>query len=110
MKNIVAILTEPTQGKEAEFDNYYENTHLDEVLATTGWKSAQRYVLTDEAGTACPLPYLALYEVEAEDPLTIIETMNRTRRKRQQSGALNRETAGVWVFTATGPKHDRSTS
>jgi hypothetical protein len=44
------VLTEPTPGKQAEFDDYYENLHLGEVLATTGWDSAQRFVLTDEVG------------------------------------------------------------
>jgi hypothetical protein len=105
MKHIVAVLTEPTEGKEDEFNDYYENLHLDEVLATTGWKSAQRFVLTDQIGQKCPLPYLALYEVEADDATEIIPTMDETRPQRQQSDALNRRTAAAWVFSETGPKH-----
>ena len=73
MKHLVVVLTEPVPGRESEFDDYYENTHLDEVLATTGWEKAQRFRLTDQTGRECPLPYLALYEVEADDPKTIIE-------------------------------------
>jgi hypothetical protein len=107
MKHIVAVLTEPTEGKEDEFNDYYENLHLDEVLATTGWKSAQRFVLTDQIGQKCPLPYLALYEVEADDATEIIPTMDETRPRRQQSDALNRWTAAAWVFSETGPKHTR---
>ena len=107
MKHIVAVLTEPTEGREAEFNDYYENLHLDEVLASTGWKSAQRFALTDQVGQACPLPYLALYEVEADDAGDIIRTMDETRPQRQQSDALNRRTAAVWVFSATGPEHTR---
>jgi hypothetical protein len=107
MKHLCVVLTEPTEGKEAEFDDYYENIHLDEVLATTGWESAQRFVLTDEIGQKCPLPYLALYEVEADDPKAIIRKMNETRAQRQQSDALNRKTAAVWVFSETGSQHRR---
>jgi hypothetical protein len=107
MKHIVAVLTEPTEGKTDEFNDYYENLHLDEVLATTGWKSAQRFVLADQVGQTCPLPYLALYEVEADDASAIIPTMDETRPQRQQSAALNRRTAAVWVFSETGPEHTR---
>ena len=59
---LVLVLTEPTHGAEDEFNDYYENTHLDEVIETTGWKSAQRFRLAGEAGESCPLPYLASYE------------------------------------------------
>ena len=56
---LVLVLTEPTEGNEARFNEYYEHTHLDEVIESTGWKSAQRFKLASEVGEACPLPYLA---------------------------------------------------
>ena len=105
MKHLIAVLTEPTPGNEAEFNDYYENLHLGEVLATTGWDTAQRFVLTDEAGQKCPQKYLALYEVEADSPTDIVKTLNETRPQRQQSDTLNRKTAALWVFSATGPVH-----
>ncbi len=108
MKHLCVVLTEPAEGKAAEFDHYYENIHLDEVLGTTGWKSAQRFVLTDQVGQPCPLPHLALYEIEADDPKSVIRTMNDTRAQRQQSDSLNRKTAAVWVFSEAGPRHPQN--
>ncbi len=107
MKHVVVVLTEPTAGREAEYNDYYENLHLDEVLASTGWRSAQRFELVDQQGLPCPLPYLALYEVEgdADAPMAILKHLNATRGQRVQSDALNKATAGVWVFRATGPCH-----
>ncbi|HIG41076.1 MAG: hypothetical protein ABGY96_27755 [bacterium] len=52
-KQIVLVLTEPTEGNEDEFNRYYEDVHLDEVIETTGWTFAQRFKLVDEAGSAC---------------------------------------------------------
>ena len=106
MKHVVAVLTEPVPGRESEFNDYYENQHLDEVIASAGWTSAQRFKLVDEQGMPCPHPYLALYEVEADDSSDVLRTLNATRDQRVQSGALNRATAGVWVFAATGPRHE----
>ncbi|MEM7020805.1 MAG: hypothetical protein AAF512_26115 [Pseudomonadota bacterium] len=56
-------------------------------------------------GEDCPLPYLAAYEIEADDSASILKTLNETRSQRQQSKALNRRTGRVWVFEATGPTH-----
>ena len=107
MKHLVVVLTEPAEGREAEFNDYYENRHLDDVLATTDWTSAQRFKLTDQQGMKCPLPYLALYEVEADDASQVLKTLNETRSQRLQSDTLHKRTAGVWVFSETGPKHER---
>ena len=106
MKHIVVVLTEPTEGREAEYNDYYEKLHLDEVLATTLMTSAQRFKLSCQQGMACPLPYLALYEVEADDAKEVLANLNATRAQRVQSDALNRDTAGVWVFSEIGPKHE----
>jgi hypothetical protein len=105
MKHIVAVLTEPSEGKEDEFNDYYENLHLDEVLKSTKWESAQRFKLSDQVGLTCPHEYLALYEVEADKSEDVLRILNQTRAQRQQSDALNKKTAAVWVFSETGPRH-----
>ena len=105
MKHMVVVLTEPTEGYDEEFNDYYENVHLEEVIATTGWTSAQRFQLTDQAGAKCPLPYLALYEAEGDSAESVIKKLNETRPQRVQSAAINKRTAGIWVFSEIGPKH-----
>ena len=103
---LVLVLTEPTDGNEDRFNDYYENTHLDEVIASTGWLSAQRFKLIDEVGEPCPLPYLAAYEAEADNAEAVLNRLNETRPERQQSDSLNKRTGRVWVFEQIGPKHD----
>ena len=104
-RHLVLILTEPTEGKEDEFNDYYENLHLREVLDTTQLQTAQRFRLAGEAGESCPLPYLAVYETEADSADDVISNLNESRSQRQQSDALNRRTGRVWVFEEIGPKH-----
>ena len=110
MKNryLVLVLTEPTEGNEARFNDYYENKHLDEVISSTGWQSAQRFRLVDEAGEGCRLPYLAAYEAEADSAGDVIARLNETRSLREQSDALNKKTGRVWVFEEMGPRHEAS--
>lgn len=104
-KHLVLILTEPTAGQEDEFNDYYENIHLDEVLATTQLETAQRYRLVEQAGEPCPLPYLAVYETEAETAAEVLKDLNDTRAQRQQSASLNKRTGRIWIFEELGPPH-----
>ena len=105
--NLVLVLSNPIEGQEEEFDRWYEDVHLDEILATTNWQSAQRFKLVDEQWVKSAHDYLALYEVEADDSQDALRKLNATRSERQQSAAFNKETAAVWVFSEAGPKHEK---
>jgi hypothetical protein len=59
------VLTRPVEGREEEFNDWYNNTHLPEVLGTDGFIAAQRFKLA--GGPDAPAPYLAIYEVESDD-------------------------------------------
>lgn len=104
-KYLMIVLTEPTEGREREYNDYYDNTHLEEVLATTVQTRAQRYKLAAEVGEPCPLPYLAVYESEGESAQAVLDDLNASRSERQQSKSLNKKTGRVWVFEALGPEH-----
>jgi hypothetical protein len=66
IKHVLVVLTEPMPGLEDEYNEWYTETHLDEVVATPGFVSAQRFQLVDDGGAPCPHPYLAIYEVEVD--------------------------------------------
>lgn len=36
-KHVFVVLSKPVEEREAEFDDWYENTHIREVLETKGW-------------------------------------------------------------------------
>lgn len=108
MKHLVVVLTEPHVGRDEEYNEYYEKLHIDEVLESTGWLSGQRFKLSGEIGAKCPLPYLAVYEAEAENATAVLKTLHDTRGQRVQSDSLNKKTAGVWVYTPTGERHEAS--
>lgn len=58
------VLSEPVEGREAEYDDWYTNTHLGEVVATDGFVAAQRFGLVH--GEGAPHGHLAVYEVEGD--------------------------------------------
>lgn len=66
--------TNPVPGREDEYNEWYDNTHLSDLLKIPGILSAQRYRLTDEQRSPgpCPYKYLAVYDCEADHVGSII--------------------------------------
>lgn len=59
------VFCNPVAGQEAEFNDWYSNRHLPDVLRVPGYLSAQRFGLSAPAGVddSC-WRYLAVYEVD----------------------------------------------
>ncbi len=103
---LVVVLSNPVEGREDEFNEWYEHTHLDEVLRSAGFRSAQRFHLDAQAGHASSHDYLALYETEGDSAAEVIERLNATRGQRQQSKSIDNRGAALWVFSPTGERHE----
>ncbi len=71
------VLTNPVDGKEDQYNDWYTNTHLGDVLAVPGFVSAQRFKLSDTQRGQPPHPwgYLALYEIETNDLKQTLDTL-----------------------------------
>lgn len=68
-------LTRAVPGREAEFDSWYDNQHLQDVARMPGIVSARRLHVDWQKSNDFDAPEwrsLAIYEIEADDPqLTI---------------------------------------
>ncbi len=63
------VLSNPVEGREDDFNTWYDKEHLDDLLAVDGFKAAQRYRLA-ALGPGQEEPtyrYAAVYEAEADD-------------------------------------------
>ncbi len=68
---LLLVMSNATEGRDDALNEWYTNVHLRDVLKVEGFVAAQRFRLSDEqlvAGQPAPHRYIALYEVEAEDP------------------------------------------
>ena len=69
-RGVFYIETQPVPGKEAAYHEWYNGTHLSQVLAVDGVVSARRLRPVDGEG-----PFVALYELEAEDLTAVTAAM-----------------------------------
>lgn len=104
----VLIFTRPNEGMASEFDEWYENTHLDDVIATApGWNSGERFGLVHQQGIAMPNSHLAVYEAEAATPEEAVAVLHETRDAREISPAMDASEFAIWVFEGLGTRHER---
>jgi hypothetical protein len=69
-KYTFVVLTNPTPGKDAEFNRWYNEQHIPDVLNAAGFVCAQRFKLSDTQNNPKvdqTHKYLALYEIETDD-------------------------------------------
>jgi len=84
------VLSKPVEGREAEYNDWYQNVHLRDLIAC-GFKTAQRFRLAETVSDVKPAPYLAIYEAETDDPKALLEELTRrsSTGEMQISGALD---------------------
>ncbi|MFT4259382.1 DUF4286 family protein [Microbacterium sp.] len=63
-REILLALVNSVEGQDEEFNDWYTNVHIPEVLAVPGFVSAQRYATSAEGETAAGFRYATVYEVE----------------------------------------------
>jgi hypothetical protein len=89
-RTIMAVLSNPSSAdQEDEYNSWYDEVHLKELLEIPGIVGATRYRLSDAAG---PAPtehrYLALYEVEG-DPAAVLAELGARAGSTSMSPALD---------------------
>lgn len=65
------VLTRSRPGMEAEFDDWYDNQHMDDCRSVPGIISAVRHRLLRDRAAALAAPVfdsMAIYEFEANEP------------------------------------------
>jgi hypothetical protein len=88
-------------GREAEYNDWYDNQHLGDVLKVPGFVAAQRFKLA-RPQSDLPGPYLALYEIEASDPQATLALLTRLGGTQEMvlSEALDLGSVSTTLFAA----------
>ncbi|OBF80775.1 hypothetical protein A5791_07445 [Mycobacterium sp. 852002-51163_SCH5372311] len=83
-KGIIHVETRPSSpDRDQEYNTWYNEVHLPELVALDGFVSARRLRPVDGDG-----PYLALYEIEGDDLQAILDNMRANARRLHMSDAL----------------------
>jgi hypothetical protein len=99
-KGKLLALSNAVAGREDEFNTWYDQQHLPDLLRVPGVVAAQRY-----KGVVGKWSYLAVYELDG-DPKTILGEIGKRAGTPAMplTDAMDRETMHTCVFTPIGEK------
>jgi len=97
------VLSKPVEGKENEYNDWYTNTHLGDVLRLPGMVSARRFKVSP--GQESSHEYLALYNVETDDVSAILTELTKRARTPEMSISPALGDAQMTIFEAITPVH-----
>lgn len=88
------------EGRQEEFDSWYDGVHLRDVCAVPGVKSGRRFVVHPASPNRPPVPNLAIYEIEADDPVSVLAELGKRIGTGEMaiSPALDPEGSGMTIF------------
>ena len=98
-------LTTPLPGKEAEFHDWYQNKHLPELVAL-GMQGAQRYKLVTKMIGADTNQWLAIYDIECDDPMAFLGAMGEAAASGKMTPPTTQDMATTYtaLFTEHGER------
>ena len=114
-ENRFIVLSNPIGGKDDEFNKWYDEIHVPEVLEVPGVVAAQRYDLAeldipDDPDLPAQLPppthrYLVIYEVEGKPEAVMAQFLERVMSGKLTLGeTLDLTTVSMTAWTPSGER------
>ena len=99
---MLVVLSDAKDGREDEFNDWYTRRRLDDIVAMPGFRSAKRYRLRTLNMGSFSNKYLAIYEIDAEDPERAVDEMFALRDTPAMPlhPAFDLDTCNVAIFEA----------
>jgi hypothetical protein len=84
----LVVFSNPSPGAEEEFNDWYDNTHLEDLLRVDGVISAQRFVIEGafgETNVGAKYKYLAIYDIDTDDIKAVMAEMEKRSGTEQMA-------------------------
>ena len=97
------VYSNPVEGREAEYNDWYDGVHITEVLEVDGFVGCQRFRV-DPGTDGAPARYLAIYEIDSDDPAASFAALRAAVGDMTVSDAIDRSSVTSWIYTAHGDR------
>jgi hypothetical protein len=92
-------LTTPIAGREQDYHDWYNNVHLPELVNGLGLQGAQRFELVTRMMGADTNTFMAIYDVETDDPEGFMAKMGAFAQSGKMTpGTATDSAAGYTAF------------
>ena len=105
---MLIVTAKALDEQDDAFNAWYDETHLADVLTVPGIVAAQRFVAVPSVhGERPEVPYLAIYELEADDEETVARTLaalSKAAKSMDISPVFDRSVATSYAYVALGER------
>ena len=100
----MVVMSRPTECREEEYNEWYQNTHLHDLVALEGFCSARRYKLAQSLREGNDYPYMAVYKIETTDIGAVVDNLTRaaTDGRIRMSDAIDTATSYAAIYEDFG--------
>lgn len=101
-KYVLVATSGAVDGRDDEFNAWYDAHHLGDVCAVPGVISGRRFNACPASPAETPAPYLAIYEIETDDPAGVMAELSRRARSGEMlmTDSIDRTAAKLWLWEA----------
>lgn len=100
MDRLLLVYSRPVEGREQEYHDWYDRTHLRDVVAVPGVRAARRYQAADAVDE-----FLAVYELDG-DPADVLAELSARFGTDAMVASDAIDVAGI-SMTAWTPRGER---
>ncbi|HKX79839.1 MAG TPA: hypothetical protein VJM34_15080 [Novosphingobium sp.] len=99
-KFVLVATSSALEGREDDYNSWYDKVHLKDLLDLPGVKSARRFDATPFGFNAAPADYLAIYEIEADDAGAVMAALGKgvSSGEMQMTDAIDRTSSNLTVW------------
>jgi len=99
-------LSRGRSGQDAAFNEWYDNTHIPELLQIDGMQSAQRLRVAQRMQGGDGFDYATIYEIEADNAVVAMQRIGEAAQagRLTQSDLVDAENAVVVFLEEVGGK------
>ena len=110
------VITSPVPGHEAEFNDWYTNTHMGDLGQLEGWEGSQRFLLAsglprDQDSSSYRFGYLVIWDWQGKDAMSVFgRAGDAIRGGKSRLGAAFNYAPGASInvpYKALGPRVTR---
>lgn len=85
---LLQVSSRAIDGRDDDYDQWYGDVHVGEVLGVPGFKACQRYkkLGTDHASFS---EFVAMYEVETDNPVGLLGALNAAAADMRMTDAID---------------------
>lgn len=99
-KYVMVTQSNAQKGRDAEYNEWYDTIHLQDICAIPGVKSGRRFESTPAMIGTPGQRYLSLFEIETDDPAAVMAELGKRSADgtMRQTDALDQSSFAVWFY------------